>query len=185
MKQQRIVWMDSGDTIIDEATQQLDERGIVTSAQFIPGADEMLRILHKRGYTVVLVADGEIESFQNVYKDNGHAHCFDAWVISEVVGVQKPDQRMFQTALEAGGWTENDKERIVMVGNNLKKDIAGANRFGITSVWLDWSPRYEHTYEEEDWIPTHRITEPMQLISLLEQMEQSEGTWEEANGRTL
>ena len=28
--------------------------------------------------------------------------------------------------------TQKDKQKIVMIGNNLKKDIAGANRFGIT-----------------------------------------------------
>ena len=57
---------------------------------------------------------------------------------------------MFDTAKQAMKLTEEDKGRIVMIGNNLKKDVAGANQFGITSIWLDWSPRYFHEYEEAD-----------------------------------
>ena len=173
MKKRLIIWIDSGDTIMDEGTQMYDSRGIVTSAQVIPGADVMLRTLHEQGYPIVLVADGELESFQNVYQKNGLGDCFDEWVISEVVGVQKPEALMFQTALEKLHLTWEDKHRIVMVGNNLKKDIAGANRFQITSIWLDWSPRYFHEIEEEDWKPDYVIKTPSELPALIEHLNQS------------
>ena len=158
MREQKkiIIFTDSGDTIIDEATQQLREDGIVTTADFIEDAGEVLQRMDEAGYTIALVADGEEESFQNVYRENGLKHCFDAWVVSETVGQQKPAQIMFQTAMDQLGLTDADKPRIVMIGNNLKKDVAGANRFGITSIWLDWSPRYFHEFEEEDWKRTTR-----------------------------
>ena len=133
-----IIFTDSGDTLIDEATQVRDERGIVLRADFIPGAGEMLKSLHDEGFTIALVADGEWESFQNVFRENGLGYCFDAWVVSEVVGLQKPAAIMFETAYEKLGLREADKKHIVMIGNNLKKDIAGANRQGLISVWLDW-----------------------------------------------
>ena len=60
-----IIFTDSGDTLIDEATQIRDERGIVLRADFIPGAGETLRQLHDEGYIIALVADGECESFDN------------------------------------------------------------------------------------------------------------------------
>ena len=121
-----IIFTDSGDTIIDEATQVRDERGIVLKADFIPGAGEVLKQLHDEGFTVALVADGEWESFQNVYRENGLGYCFDAWIVSEVVGKQKPEPIMFETAMEALKLTDEDRSRIVMIGNNLRKDIAGA-----------------------------------------------------------
>ena len=68
------------------------------------------------------------------------------------------------------GLTENDKCRIVMIGNNLKKDIAGANRQGMISVWLDWSPRYFHTVEEKDWQPDHTVKTPAELLPLLHRL---------------
>ena len=170
MAKNLIIFTDSGDTIIDEATQVFDERGIVTTAEFIPGADKVLTTLHDEGYRIALVADGEWESFQNVYKKNGLGYCFDAWIVSEVVGKQKPEPIMFEKAYEALGLTEADKSRIVMIGNNLKKDIAGANRQGLISVWLDWSPRYFHTVDEPDWQPDYTIHTPAELIDLVHRL---------------
>lgn len=165
-----IIFTDSGDTLIDEATQVRNERGIVLRADFIPGAGEMLKNLHDEGFTIALVADGEWESFQNVFRENGLGYCFDAWVVSEVVGLQKPAAIMFETAYEKLGLREADKKRIVMIGNNLKKDIAGANRQGLISVWLDWSPRYFHTVEEPDWQPDYTVKTPAELYALLHQL---------------
>ena len=165
-----IIFTDSGDTIIDEGTQVYDDRGIVLEADFIPGAGEVLKQLHEEGFTIALVADGEWESFQNVYRENGLGYCFDAWVVSEVVGLQKPAPIMFETAYEKLGLTEADKSRIVMIGNNLKKDIAGAIRQGLISVWLDWSPRYFHTVEESDWQPDYTVKTPQELLTLLHEL---------------
>ena len=69
------------------------------------------------------------------------------------------------------GLRDEDKSRIVMVGNNLKKDIAGANRFGLTSIWLDWSPRYFHRIEEPDWQPDYIVRSPGELKELLDVLE--------------
>lgn len=171
MHKELIIFTDSGDTIIDEATQIRDTRGIVLEADFIPGAGEVLKTLHDEGFTIALVADGEWESFQNVYRKNGLDYCFDAWIVSEVVGKQKPESIMFETAYEKLHLTEADKNRIVMIGNNLKKDIAGANRQGLTSIWLDWSPRYFHAVEEPDWQPDYTVKTPGELIPLLHELE--------------
>ena len=171
MSKKLIIFTDSGDTIIDEATQVYDDRHIVQEASFIPGADRVLRQLHEEGYTIALVADGEWESFQNVYRRSGLDDCFDAWVVSEVVGQQKPAAIMFETAYEKLGLTEADKSRIVMIGNNLKKDVAGANRQGLISVWLDWSPRYFHTVEEPDWQPDYTVHTPEELLTLIHRLE--------------
>ena len=170
MSKELIIFTDSGDTIIDEATQVYDDKGIVLEAEFIPGAGEVLKQLHDEGYTIALVADGEWDSFQNVYRKNGLGYCFDAWIVSEVVGKQKPAPIMFETAFEKLHLTDSDRSRIVMIGINLIKDIAGANRQGLTSVWLDWSPRYFHTVEEPDWQPDYTVRTPAELIPLLHEL---------------
>ncbi len=170
MSKQLIIFTDSGDTIIDEATQIRDDRGIVLKADFIPGAGEVLKQLHDEGFTIALVADGEWESFRNVYRKNGLGHCFDAWIVSEVVGKQKPEPIMFETAYEKLSLTDADKHRIVMIGNNLKKDIAGANRQGLISVWLDWSPRYFHRVEEPDWQPDYTVHTPQEILELMHKL---------------
>ena len=172
MAKNLIIFTDSGDTIIDEGTQVFDERGIVTTAEFIPGADKVLTTLYDEGYRIALVADGEWESFQNVYKYNGLGYCFEQWIVSEVVGEQKPAKSMFDTAMDKMQLTDADKPQIVMIGNNLKKDVAGANRYGITSIWLDWSPRYFHKVEEPDWQPDYVVKTPEELLVLIHNLEQ-------------
>ncbi len=172
MNKELIIFTDSGDTIIDEATQVFDDRHIVTEAGFIPGAGEVLKQLKEEGYRIALVADGEWESFQNVYKKNGLGGCFEEWIVSEVVGEQKPARSMFDIAMEKMHLSEADKPFIVMIGNNLKKDVAGANRYGITSVWLDWSPRYFHSVEEPDWQPDYTVKTPEELKRLIDRLEE-------------
>ena len=171
MEKQLIIFTDSGDTIIDESTEVRDENGIVIHAELIPGAGETLKALHEAGYRIALVADGEERSFTNTYIENGLGYCFHTRTISEIVGIQKPSERMFRDAMEKNGLTEADKGRIIMVGNNIRKDVAGANRFGITSVLLDWSPRYDMVPQCDEQEADYIIHHPAELAALAERLE--------------
>lgn len=175
MEKKLIIFMDSGDTIIDEGTQIRDENGIVIHAELIPGAGETLKALYDAGYRIAMVADGEEQSFTNVYHENGLGYCFHTRTISEIIGVQKPSERMFQDAMEKNGLTDADKGRIIMVGNNIRKDVAGANRFGITSVLLDWSSRYDMVPRCQDEHADHIIHKPEELYMLAERLERRLG----------
>jgi putative hydrolase of the HAD superfamily len=117
------------------------------------------------------VADAEVESMDNVYRQHKLEDCFDARIISQAVGALKPDPAMFQAAMDALGLSETDKGRIIMVGNNLRRDISGANRFGIASVWMDWSPRYPSEPQDQDEIPDYTIHSPDELPDLIERLE--------------
>jgi len=54
-----------------------------------------------------------------------------------------------------------------MVGNNLERDIAGANRLGLISVFFHWSERRRTTPETEDEAPDHTVHSPQELRALL------------------
>ena len=167
-----IIFTDIGDTVIDEGTEVRDRpEGVVHRASCIPGAKETMLSIYERGYTIAMVADGLVESFRNTMIGNGLDHVFTTWVISEAVGVEKPDSRMFETALENLGLTEADKPRIIMVGNNLSRDVVGANRFGIASVHLCWSPRYPHQAAGPEEEPDYRIHHPSELLPLVDRLE--------------
>ena len=168
-----VVFIDSGDTIIDEGTEILDARGVVIHASVIPGADTMLRRLRDDGYRLCMTADGRTESFENVYRENGLWDVFSAHAISETVGAEKPDPRMFENAMRRCGLTDADKPRAVMVGNNLKRDILGANRYGITSILLDWSLRYDMIPSCAEETPKYVIHTPEELPALLDQLEEA------------
>ena len=172
MKKKLIIFTDIGDTIIDEGTEvRKIPFGAVYHADCIPGAKETMLSLYEQGYTIVMVADGLEVSFHNTMRENGLEHVFSEFVISEQLGVEKPDQRMFETAMNRLGLTDEDKTRVLMVGNNLKRDIVGANRFGIRSVHISWSDRYPSSSSVPDEIPTYRVHSPRELLPLVDRLE--------------
>jgi FMN phosphatase YigB (HAD superfamily) len=165
-----IVFLDSGDTIIDESTEIRDEHDVVIKANVIPGADTMVKTFAQRGYTLALVADGLAQSFKNMFIQNGIYDYFTTMIYSETIKASKPSPRMFKAAMGALDLNDSDRSRIVMVGNNLSRDIKGANQMGITSVFLDWTPRYPKTPADESEHPDYTISEPMELIDLIERL---------------
>ncbi len=167
-----IILTDVGDTIINEETEiRREPWGVVYQAACIPGAKETMLSLYGQGYTIGLVADGLVQSFRNTMEGNGLAHVFSAWVVSEQLGVEKPHPLMFETAFRQLGLTEKDKPRVIMVGNNLKRDVAGANRFGIKSVHMSWSKHYPTVASCPDEEPDYRISSPAGLIELAARLE--------------
>lgn len=80
-------------------------------------------------------------------------------VISGEFGIGKPHPSIFEHALQLTGHNPKD---VLMVGDNLKTDIQGANQTGIPSVWLN---RYGKKTENE--LPTHEITSLDELLPLL------------------
>ncbi len=171
MDRELIVFIDCGDTIVDESTQIFAVNDDVLKADLIPGAGEMLRQLHGEGYRLALVADGRSASFHNIFRELGLSHIFESWTISEEVGVCKPDERMFRTAMAKMKLTEDDLYRIVMIGNNLKRDVLGANRMGITSILLSFSPRYGMHPATEEEIPDYVAAMPCEIPELIHQLE--------------
>lgn len=168
-----VIFLDSGDTLIDESTEVRDAAGIVVQAKAIPGARETVRTLAENGYTLVLVADGEARSFQNALTQNGMYPYFSSLIISELIRTRKPSPRMFRAAMGAAELSDRDRGRILMVGNNLARDIRGANQMGLTSVFLDWSPRYPKTPADALEKPDYTIHTPSELIALADRLEQA------------
>jgi len=83
----------------------------------------------------------------------------------------KPDARIFQYALQQLGIAPADYGRVIMVGNNLERDIKGANALGMVSVWLDWAPRRAKIPADASEQPRYTIKTPLELLPLLERLE--------------
>ncbi len=166
------IFLDCGDTLIDERTEvKIPNSEVVIRADLIPGAREMMDALKAEGHKLILVADGPRQTFINMLTHHGLWDHFDAHVISEDIGVHKPDARMFDAALTAAGLTRADAWRTIMVGNNLSRDIKGANALGITSVFMAWSSLRTHDPADASEMPDYRIDSPAELPSLVETLE--------------
>ncbi|HZD56380.1 MAG TPA: HAD family hydrolase [Anaerolineales bacterium] len=167
------ICFDFGDTIADEGTEIKDATQTTLRAELIPGAGEVIRELKRREYKLGLVADGRPGTYYNVLTQHGLYELFDAFAISEEIGVEKPDARLFIHALSELGIPWQDYQRTVMVGNYLERDIRGANALGMISVWLDWAPRRPKTPKGEIEVPQYTIHMPVELLGVVEAIEKN------------
>ncbi|MAN77575.1 MAG: hydrolase [Rhizobiales bacterium] len=167
----KAVLLDSGDTLVDEATEIRDAEDHVVKADLIPGAMEMVETLASEGYRIALVADGRLKSFANILGGHGVSAYFEAEIISEAQGCEKPAAQMFLAALAALGLDATDVAETVMVGNHLGRDVKGANDLGIISIWQNWSPRRHKTPYDPSELPAYTIFAPGELPTLLAEIE--------------
>ncbi len=167
------VCLDFGDTLADEASEVKDDTLTTLRAELIPGAGELLHELKRRNYKLALVADGRPGTYTNVLRQHAVHELFDVFAISEEVGVEKPDPRMFKAALDALDIESKDYDRTVMVGNRLDRDVRGANDLGMVSVRIDWSGRYIDEPADDSEIPDFTIHMPLELMDVLETLERA------------
>ena len=83
-------------------------------------------------YPLVLVSNfyGNVES---VIRDMGLRHCFKGVIESAVVGVRKPDPRIFMLGVVALGLKP---EEVLVVGDSFRKDIEPALSIGCKVAWI-------------------------------------------------
>jgi polyol permease family/HAD superfamily hydrolase (TIGR01509 family) len=79
-----------------------------------------------------LVANSGEAALQALRRD-GLDDLFDVIVLADVVGIEKPNDKIFQYALDKAGIPAS---RAVHVGNRLDSDIRPAKRLGIRTVWI-------------------------------------------------
>lgn len=80
-----------------------------------------------------------------VLEEFGLSGLFNTVVESAVVGIRKPDTRIFQLGVDALGLPP---EEITVVGDSISKDIAPARRLGCQTVWIKgegWTDQPEDT----------------------------------------
>ena len=142
-------WVDSIATYCDNAARTcIDE------------ARPMLEQLHER-YPMMLVSNfyGNIDE---VLRDYGIRHLFKGIIESAVVGVRKPNPTLFKLGVDA---LEMDPDKVLVVGDSLRKDIEPAEQLGCQVLWLKgkgW------TDEEDAQTHPRTITNVTQVTDWLE-----------------
>jgi 5'-nucleotidase len=100
----------------------------------LPGAVSLLNAL--KGKTKIGIITNGFTALQQIRLERtGLRDAFDLLVISEQVGVAKPDPRIFDYAFEKMG--NPPRDRVMMVGDTAESDILGGNSAGIATCWLN------------------------------------------------
>ncbi len=104
-----------------------------TKTNLFPEAVETLDYLQKK-YSLHLISNGFKESTELKIEKTGIGKYFQSIVISEIVGINKPDRAIFEHALTGA---KAVKEKSVMIGDSLEADIRGALDFGMTAIYFN------------------------------------------------
>jgi putative hydrolase of the HAD superfamily len=101
----------------------------------IPGAIETLHCFKEMGLHLALITNGGADTQCRKISRFGLDAIFDFVLIEGEFGLGKPHPSVFTTAMEK---LNVNASETWMVGDDLQRDIAGAQRLGIYSIWVDW-----------------------------------------------
>lgn len=114
----------------------------------LPGAVSLVNALHGK-VKMGIITNGFTSLQQIRLERTGLRDRFDLLVISEEVGVAKPDPRIFDYALEQAG--SPDRSRVLMVGDTAESDILGGINAGLSTCWLNAHHREQPAGIEPTW----------------------------------
>jgi HAD superfamily hydrolase (TIGR01509 family) len=136
-----------------DATEMVDDFVVP-----LPGVASMLETIRERGIVMAVLSNG----WNPLQVRKAERAGFSGTVlVSSDIGVQKPDPRAFTHLLEALG---TQPKHTWYVGDNPHGDVAGAQRLGIDTVWMNWEGQ---TYPADLKPPTLTISSFAELVELL------------------
>lgn len=112
---------------------------------------ELIRSL-SGNYRLIILSNGLKEVQNNRLRKSAISRYFEAIIISEEVGLAKPDPRIFELAFSQ--IKHNSKDTALIVGDSLSSDIQGGINFGIDTCWFN-AAKAENRTEIQ---PTYEIS---------------------------
>lgn len=125
-----------------------------------PGVVDTIRQLHPK-YHLAIISDGQSACAIPELNALGLAGYFDPIVISGDFGYRKPDKRLFTAALTA---MKMEPSEVLFVGNDLYRDIHGAQRLGMKTVFFKSN---QGTQEKEGVNPDYIIYNFPELLNAI------------------
>ncbi|MBT8394609.1 MAG: YjjG family noncanonical pyrimidine nucleotidase [Bacteroidia bacterium] len=124
-------------SISDATIHKLSEDYITNLTSFNYLFESTVEILEylSPNYNLHIITNGFKEVQHGKLSKSKIDHYFDTVTNSEMVGVKKPNPKIFNHALEAA---KANAEESVMVGDNYEADILGALNFGLDAICFNY-----------------------------------------------
>ncbi|PSU19781.1 pyrimidine 5'-nucleotidase [Photobacterium kishitanii] len=119
------------------STEQLNTDFLKAMADIctpLAGAKSMLEALSQHA-KLGIITNGFTALQEIRLERTGFADFFDVLIISEQVGVAKPDVKIFDYACQQMNITQ--RQQVLMVGDNPHSDILGGINAGMDTCWLN------------------------------------------------
>ena len=145
------------DRLRDLAHEMGDEFLRLTNKYFclMPDAEKVVKYLASK-YPLTIISNGFKEVQYYKFEHSAMVPYFTHTLISEEVGINKPQPGIFEIALARNGITADE---ALMIGDSYTSDIAGAKAAGIDQIWIhEGEPTETATYI------VAKITDIMKLV---------------------
>ena len=117
-------------------------------ADVVPALDA----LHARGKRLAVISNFS-PNCEALLRDLGLAHYFEFFIVSGIVGIEKPDARIFELAVRAA---KTNVREMVYIGDSVFHDVEGAHGAGMDAILIDRPNRFPD-------FPTARIRDLREL----------------------
>ncbi|MFZ0664115.1 MAG: HAD-IA family hydrolase [Acidimicrobiales bacterium] len=105
-----------------------------------PAVINAITRLREAGWKTAVITNGPPTQHEKVSR-SGLLGLFDAYCVSEEIGAQKPDIRIFTEAFRRCGYVQGDVGW--MIGDTAEPDIGGGISAGLKTIWIhrgrEWS----------------------------------------------
>jgi len=102
-------------------------------AVLMEGALEVLEYLKTKQIKLGIITNGSVRAQSSKLDHVSIRDYFVSVVISDEVGVKKPDKRIFEIALNQ---LNADLDKTIFIGDQPLNDVVGAENVGIRGIWL-------------------------------------------------
>ena len=122
--------------------------------------EKLCEYLHSK-YKVGIVTNGIKEVQYSRIENSEIAKYIDKIIISDEVGVNKPDKRIFEYAMNY--FEIMDKSEVIMIGDSLGADIKGGQNAGIDTCWVN----LRNNVNDTGIVPKYEVNKLEKLFEIL------------------
>ena len=122
--------------------------------------EKLCEYLHSK-YKVGIVTNGIKEVQHSRIENSTIAKYIDKIIISDEVGVNKPDKRIFEYAMNY--FEVSDKKAVIMIGDSLGADIKGGQNAGIDTCWVN----LRNNVNDTGIVPKYEVRKLEELFEIL------------------
>ncbi len=131
---------------------------IPTKGPLMPGALEILEYLRPK-YRMFILSNGFKELQSHKMRTAGIDGYFDALILSEDIGVNKPGRALYEHALQSTGSRIGES---IMIGDMFDTDIVGAGNIGMDQIYYNPKGKEGHAFT-----PTYEVAHLLQIKEIL------------------
>jgi putative hydrolase of the HAD superfamily len=143
---------------LGQKADALYERFVVQEG-FMPlfgDVQDALKRLRRQGVRLGILSNFPTHLEETLRQHGIHGY-FDFFVVSSLVGLEKPDPAIFELAIERAGVP---KEQILYVGDHVDDDIRGARAVGLSAILIDRHDRWP----EADCVRIRSLSELAEVV---------------------